>query len=153
MGFFDKLKEQASGLGAQLDDALKGTKTSSTLNALNKQRNEKVMELGEAALDQIRSGALNQEALNAYAQQIFNLEQQIIQVRQEADAAKQAAAAAKMTPPPPPGGAAAPPPPPQAATQPPPPPPAAAAVSNCASCGASIPEGAAFCPNCGAKSS
>jgi hypothetical protein len=158
MGFFDKLKEQASGLGAQLDDALKGTKGSAQLNSLNKQRDELVKQLGSMALDQFRSGALDEAALRAQAEQVFGVERQIIQLQQEIEAQKQAAAAARAAaapgaaaPAPPAGGMQAPPAPPA----PPPPPPAAApaqpATVACAGCGKEIPADAAFCPECGAR--
>jgi DNA repair exonuclease SbcCD ATPase subunit len=142
VGFFDKLKEQASSLGAQIDDAIKGTKTSSSLNALQKQREERVKQMGEMVIAQFRSGALNEQELRPYADQVFELERQIIQVQQEIEAQKQAAAQARMAPPPAPG------------TIPPPPPPGAESAmetATCPSCGTAVPEGAAFCPNCGGK--
>ena len=95
MGFFDKVKEQASGLGAQLDGAIKGTKGSGQLNALNKQREEAVKQLGDTALEQFRAGSLDETTLRAQAEQVFELERQIIQTQQEIEAQKQAAAEAR----------------------------------------------------------
>ncbi len=159
MGFFDKVKEQAQGLGAQLDDAIKGTKGSGQLNALNKQREDLAKQLGNTVCDQFRAGALDEAALRAQAEQVFEVERQIIQAQQEIEAQKQAAAEARAAaaPPPPGAGTAAPPAPPAAAAPPAPPsaapappaPPAAPAGATCPNCGTAVAEGAAFCPECG----
>ena len=157
MGFFDKIKEQASGLGAQLDGAIKGTKGSGQLSTLNKQREDLAKQLGNMVLDQFRAGALDEAALRGTAEQVFEVERQIIQTQQEIEAQKEAAAAARGHRP-----AAArrrhrrprrlrPRLPPR--RQPPPrprprlPPRAAGAV--CPNCNTPVAEGAAFCPECG----
>ena len=179
MGFFDKIKEQASSLGQQLDSALDSTGQKSQINALRKQRGEMVNQLGENLLNQFRQGEVNVEELRPQAEQIFDSERQLIEMENQLEAQKQAAAQARaqqaqapqappgaQAPPPPPGGAqAAPPPPPGGAqaTQPPPPPgaqqsaPAPAAAPQEAgtlsfpSCGSEVPADSAFCPDCGTK--
>lgn|GEM_PF-1080410 len=165
MGFFDKIKEQAQELGAQLDGAIKGTKGTAQLNSLNKQRDDMAKQLGFALLDQFRAGRLDEGALRAEAERIFEVERQIIALQQQIEAEKQAAAAARAASaqaPAPPGAAvpagATPPPPPAAATPAPPPPPpgqpaAAAVVATvaCPNCGRDIPADAAFCPECGTR--
>lgn len=158
MGFFDKLKEQASSIGAQLDQALDGTKQKSQLNSMRKQREGMVTQLGEALLNQFREGQVNAEALRSQVEQVFDLEREMIELERQIEAQKQAAAqaqaqaAAQAQPQagaPAPAAAAAPPPPPPTAAPPPPPPAPAAASTACPSCGSEIPEGSAFCPNCG----
>lgn len=148
MGFFDKLKEQASSIGAQLDQALDGTKQKSQLNSMRKQREGMVTQLGEALLNQFRQGQVNAEELRDQVEQIFGLEREMIELERQIEAQRQAAAqpqaqAAAQAP----TAASAPPPPPPAAAPPPPPP--AAAATACPSCGGEVPEGSAFCPNCG----
>ena len=150
MGFFDKLKEQASSLGSQLDQALDGTKQKGQLNTLRKQRTEMITQLGDALLEQFRQQQVNAEQLNPQVEQIFALERQIIETEQQIEAQKQAAAQAAPQ-------AAAPPAAPQAQAAPPqpptPPPPAAPAAGpkTCPSCSGEVPGDSAFCPNCGAQ--
>jgi len=169
MGFFDKLKEQASSLGQQLDSALDGTGQKSQVNALRKQRDEMVNQLGENLLNQFRQGEVNVEELRPQADQIFDNERQLIELEKQQEAQRQAAAQAKaqqaqaqqaQAPPPPPGTQAAPPPPPPGAQQSAPAPPAApapsaapqeAGTSPCPSCGSEVPADSAFCPDCGTK--
>ena len=174
MGFFDKLKEQASSLGQQLDSALDGTGQKSQVNALRKQRDEMVNQLGESLLSQFRQDELNVEELRPQAEQIFDNERQLIELEKQMEAQRQAAAQAKaqqaqaagaQAPPPPGGAQAAPsPPPPGAQAAPPPPPPGAqqsapapqaapqeAGVISCPSCGSEVPADSAFCPECGTK--
>lgn len=152
MGFFDKLKEQASSLGSQLDQALDSTKQKGQVNALRKQRAELVAALGEALVEQFRQQQVDAESLRPQVDQIFNLEWQIIELEKQIEAQKAAAQAAAPAPPPPGGQPTAAPPPPPA---PPPAPEAAAqptaATVACPSCGGEVPEGSAFCPNCGTK--
>ncbi len=162
MGFFDKLKEQASTLGSQLDQALDGTKQKGQLGSLRKQRGEMVSQLGEGLLEQFRQQQVDAEQLRPQAEQIFDLETQMIELEQQIEAQKQAAA---QGPPPPgaPQAQAAPPPPPgapqaQAAPPPPAPPaapaaetPQAAAGVKCPSCGSDVPADSAFSPNCGTQ--
>jgi phage tail tape-measure protein len=165
MGFFDKLKEQASGLSQQLDSALDSTGQKSQVNALRKQRGEMVNQLGESLLNQFRQGEVNVEELRPQADQIFDNERQLIELEKQIEAQKQAAAQAKAQQapppqaqqaqaPPPPGAQAAPPPPPPGAQQSAPAPPAApqeAGASSCPSCGSDVPADSAFCPDCGTK--
>lgn len=157
MGFFDKLKEQASSLGGQLDQAIGGA-GKGQVGSLRKKRGEMVSELGESLLEQFRQGQVNTEQLQPQVEQIFNVEREIIDTEQQIEAQKQAAAQAKAAQAPPPPGPQAPqaaaPPPPPAPPAPPSPPaaPAATAAATCASCGTEIPGGSAFCPSCGAKS-
>ncbi len=162
MGFFDKIKEQASELGAQLDGALKGTKSAAQLSSLSKQREEMARQLGNFLLDQFRAGGIDEAALRAEAERVFEVERQIIALRQQIEAEKQAAAAARAAaaqPPAPPAAgarAAAPPPPTEApaASHPAPPGPQAAAAEGmvaCAGCGKEMPADAAFCPECGTR--
>lgn len=154
MGFFDKIKEQASTLGSQIDQALDGTKQKSQINAMRKQRGELVAQLGEALLQQFREQQLNVEALRPQVDQIFNLEWEIIEQEKQIEAQKQAAAQAAAAPPPPPSAPAAPPAAPAAPAAPPAPPAAPAAEAGartCPSCGGEVPADSAFCPNCGAK--
>ena len=139
MGFFDKLKEQASSLGGQLDQALDGTRQKSQVGSLRKKRGEMITELGESLVEQFRQGQVNVEELRPQVDQIFSVEREMIEAEQQIEAQRQAAAQAKMAQAP-----AAPPPPP-------PPAPQAAGAAACPSCGTEIPEGSAFCPNCGAK--
>ncbi|MGQ9476269.1 MAG: hypothetical protein ACUVRX_09960 [Actinomycetota bacterium] len=152
MGFFDKLKEQASSLGAQLDQALDITKQKTQIASLRKQRTELVTQLGEALLNQFRQGPVNPEALRPQVDQVFSLEWQIIDLEKQMESQRQAAqqpqapGAAPQVPP----SAATPPAPP--ATAPAPPQPAAqAGPVTCSSCGGEVPVASAFCPNCGAK--
>ncbi len=160
MGFFDKLKEQASGLGAQIQDTISGSKFGGQLNQQQNLRKQQVSDLGEAILNMYRQGGLDQAAVEAQVQQIFDTERQIIATQQAIEAEKQAAAEAKLaaqqaraTAPPPPGGAAAAPPAPPAAAPAPPAPPAPAAetgVRTCPNCGAAVEDpNAKFCPSCG----
>lgn len=157
MGFIDKLKEQASSLGSQIDQALDGTKQKGQIGSMRKQRGEMVAQLGESLLEQFRQQQLDAEQLRPQADQIFNLEWQIIEAEKAVEAQKQAAAAAapqaQAAPPAPPQAQAAPPAPPAppAAPAPPQAPEAATGAATCASCGEEIPEGSAFCPGCGAK--
>ncbi|MBN2026690.1 MAG: zinc-ribbon domain-containing protein [Actinobacteria bacterium] len=156
MGFIDKLKEQASSLGSQIDQALDGTKQKGQLGSLRKQRGEMVAQLGESLLEQFRQQQLDVEQLRPQADQIFNLEWQIIEAEKAIEAQKQAQAAAPAAPqaqaaaPAPPQAQAATPAPP-AAPAPPQAPETSTGAATCASCGAEIPEGSAFCPGCGAK--
>ncbi len=153
MGFFDKIKEQASSLGSQLDQALDTTKQKGQLNALRKQRADLVAGLGEALVEQFRQQQVNAEQLRPQVDAIFNLERQILDLEKQIEAQRVAAAQAPAAAPAPPPAAT--PAPPQATAQAPAPPPPApqpvAAASACPSCGGEVPEGSAFCPNCGAK--
>ena len=152
MGFIDKLKEQASSLGSQIDQALDGTKQKGQVGSMRKQRGEMVAQLGESLLEQFRQQQLDVEQLRPQVDQIFNLERQIIEAEQAIEAQKRAAAVppaapqAQAAPPTPPA-----PPAPPAAPAPPQAPETAAGAATCASCGEEIPEGSAFCPGCGAK--
>lgn len=149
MGFFDKLKEQASILGAQLDQTLDTTKQKTQIASLRKQRTELVTQLGEALLNQFRQEQVNPEALRPQVDQVFSLEWQIIDLEKQVEAQRQAASQAKApvaasqiptqvaTPP------AAAPAPPQPAAQ--------AGPVACPSCGVEVPVGSAFCPNCGSR--
>lgn len=149
MGFFDKLKEQASSISSQLDQALDSTKQKSQLNTMRKQREQMVGQLGEALLNQFRQNQVNPEELRPQVEQVFNLEREMMEVEKQIEAQKQASAQAPpQATAPPPAPATAPPPPPAAAPAPPGTAPAAAAVT-CPSCGGETPEGSAFCPNCG----
>ncbi|MDI6832019.1 MAG: hypothetical protein QME88_11895, partial [Actinomycetota bacterium] len=110
MGFFDKIKEQASSLGSQLDQALDTTRQKGQVNALRKQRGELVARLGEALVEQFRQQQVDAELLRPQVDEIFNLEWQIIELEKQIEeqrAAAQAPAAAAA--PPPPGAAPAPP--------------------------------------------
>ncbi|MDD3719396.1 MAG: zinc ribbon domain-containing protein [Actinomycetota bacterium] len=149
MGFVDKLKQQASSLGSQIDQALDSTKQKGQIGSLRKQRGEMVSQLGEALLEQFRQQQLDVEQLRPQADQIFNLEWQIIEAEKVIEAQKQAAAAA--TPPPQAPAAAQAPPAPPAAAAPAPPQPAQTGTVTCPSCGGEVPTDSAFCPNCGAK--
>jgi phage tail tape-measure protein len=148
MGFFDKLKEQASSLGDQLDSALDSTKQKGQINTMRKQRGEMISQLGESLLEQFRQQNVNAEQLHPQADEIFKLEWQIIETEKQMEAQKQAAAEAKAQPP-----MAGPPAAPPASGPPPAPPapPAAPEGTNCTACGTEIPEGSAFCPSCGNK--
>jgi len=154
MGFFDKLKEQASSLGAQLDQALDSTKQKAQIASLRKQRSEMVAQLGEALLNQFRQDQLDPEALRPQVDQIFSLEWQIIDQEKQLEAQRQAAQQAPAPGAPP---AATPQAPTSAQAAPPPPPPAGApeppqaGVVTCPSCGGEVPAGSAFCPNCGTR--
>lgn len=147
MGFFDKIKEQASSLGAQLDSAIDSSKQKSQVNAMRKQRGDMISQLGDGLLEQFRQGQVDAEGLRPQVDQIFDLERQIIAAEQEMEAQKQAAAAPPAAPAPP--QAEAPPAPPSAPAQPAPA--AAAGVQTCPSCGSEVPGDSAFCPNCGAR--
>jgi len=94
MGFFDKLKEQASSIGAQLDQALDSTKQKSQLNTMRKQRDDMVTQLGEALLNQFRQSQVNPEELRPQVEQIFNMEREMMEVERQIEAQKQAAAQA-----------------------------------------------------------
>ncbi len=147
MGFFDKLKEQASSLGAQLDQVLDTTKQRAQIASLRKQRAEMVIQLGEALLNQFRQGQVDPDSLRPQVDQVFSLEWQIIDLEKQLEAQRQAVPQA-----PSPSAPAA----PQAAPAPPsaaPSPPTATASGPvaCASCGGEVPAGSAFCPNCGAR--
>jgi hypothetical protein len=161
MGFFDKLKEQASSLGSQLDQALDGTKQKGQVGSLRKQREELIAQLGNGLLEQFRQQQVDVEQLRPQVDAIFDLERQIIELEQQIEAQKQAAAQAKAAgqPPAAPQAQAAPPAPPvppqaQAAPPAPPAPPAApqaTGAQTCPSCSSEVPAGSAFCPNCGAQ--
>jgi len=164
MGFFDKLKEQASSLGQQLDHALDSTGQKSQMNALRKQRDDMVKQLGESLLNQFRQGEVNVEEMHPQVEQIFDIERQTIELEKQIEAQRQAAAQAKaqpgpqpQAPQPPPGAQApqpqAPPPPPgsQQGAAPPPAAPQEAGAAVCPSCGSEVPIDSAFCPNCGTK--
>ena len=151
MGFFDKLKEQASNLGGQLDSAMDSTKQKGQVNTMRKQRAELVAQLGESLLEQFRQQNVNAEQLRPEVDGIFSLERQIIETEKQMEAQMQAAAQAKAQqgPPAAPG--------PQVSSGPPPAPPAPPAPpqqsqATCPSCGGEIPEGSGFCPGCGNKS-
>jgi hypothetical protein len=149
MGFVDKLKQQASSLGSQIDQALDGTKQKGQVGSLRKQRGEMIAQLGEGLLEQFRQQQVDAEQLRPQVEQIFDLERQIIEAESAIEAQKQAAAAAPAAPQ---AQAAAPAPPappaPPAAPAPPQAPVAARAVT-CPNCGSEVPDGSAFCPNCG----
>ncbi|MDY6794867.1 MAG: zinc ribbon domain-containing protein [Actinomycetota bacterium] len=155
MGFLDKLKEQASSLGQQLDTALDGTKQKSQVGSLRKNRGELVAQLGEDLLNQFRQGEVDVETLRPKVDQIFGLENQIIEAEKQIEAQRQAAAQAAppVSPPQAAQAQAAPPPPPSSAPQsePAPPPAPVTAVGTCPSCGEQVPGESAFCPNCGSK--
>lgn len=149
MGFFDKIKEQAQELGAQLDGAIKGTKGTAQLNSLNRQREEMARQLGFTLLDQFRTGRLDEVALRTEAERIFEVERQIMALQQQIEAERQAAAAARAASAPSPSAA-----PPVAPPSPPEQPGAAPESSStvvCAGCGKDIPADAAFCPECGVR--
>lgn len=150
MGFIDKLKEQASSLGSQIDQALDTTKQKGQVGSLRKQRGEMVAQLGEALLEQFRQQQLDVEQLRPQADQIFNLEWQIIDAEKAIEAQRQAAAAPPAAPQAP-AAATAPPAPPAPAAPPAPPQATEAETANCPSCGGEVPGDSAFCPNCGAK--
>ena len=148
MGFMDKIKEQASSLGSQLDQALDGTKQKGQIGSMRKQRGEMIAQLGEGLLEQFRQQQVNAEQLRPQVDQIFDLERQIIEAEAAIEAQKQAAAAPPAAPqaqaaPPAPPAPAAPPAPPQA--------PAASGVVTCPKCGGEVPGDSAFCPNCGTQ--
>jgi hypothetical protein len=149
MGFVDKLKQQASSLGSQLDQALDGTKQKGQVGSLRKQRGEMIAQLGEGLLEQFRQQQVDAEQLRPQVEQIFNLERQIIEAEAAVEAQKQAAAA-PPAPPQAPAAPPAPPAPPAAAPAPPQAPVASGAVT-CPSCGGEVPGDSAFCPNCGTK--
>ena len=134
MGFMDKLKEQASSLGSQIDQALDSTKQKGQIGSLRKQRGEMVAQLGENLLEQFRQQQVDVEQLHPQVEQIFNLERQIIEAEKAAEAQRQAAAPppaapqAQAAPPTPPA-----PPAPPAAAVPPQAPAAEAAAATCAS--------------------
>ncbi len=156
MGFFDKLKEQASVLGAQLDQALDVTKQKTQIGSLRKKRQELVTQLGEHLLYQFRENRVNPEELRGLADQIFDLERQIIELEKQVQAQKQATAqaptAAASPPPPGPGQVASPPPPPAMESAPAAPGETVATGPHvCPSCGVEAPADSAFCPNCGGK--
>jgi hypothetical protein len=151
MGFLDKLKEQASNLGGQLDSALDSTKQKGQVNSMRKQRGEMVTGLGESLLEQFRQENVNAEQLRPQVDEVFKLEWEIIETEKQIEAQKQAAAEAKAQGAPMGAPAAAPPGPTQAAPPAPPAPPAAPSGVHCTSCGAEIPEDSAFCPGCGNK--
>ncbi len=156
MGFFDKLKEQASGLGAQLQDTLQGSKFGGQLTQQQNLRKQQVSDLGEAILNMYRAGSLDEAAVQAQVQQIFDTERQIIATQEAIEAEKQAAAEAKLAQqqarqaaaPPPPGAGA-----PAAPAAPPAPPAAPAAeagVRTCPNCGTTLEDpNVKFCPSCG----
>lgn len=155
MGFFDKLKEQAQSLGAQLDQALDTTKQKTQISSLRKKRGEMVAQLGEALLNQFRQNQVNAEGLRPQVDQIFGLEWEIIELEKQVEAQRQAAQAAQpaaqATAPPPPPPASPPPPAPPAPPSEAPAPPRTEAAGACPSCGTEVPAGSAFCPNCGAR--
>jgi hypothetical protein len=147
MGFVDKLKEQASSLGSQIDQALDGTKQKSQVSSMRKQRGEMIARLGEALLEQFRQQQVDPEQLRPQVDQIFNLEWQIIEAEKAIEAQRQAAA----VPPPPAQQPETMPPVPPAPTAAPAPPETSAASDTavCPSCNGEVPGGSAFCPNCG----
>lgn len=155
MGFLDKIKEQASSLSGQLDQALDSTKQKSSINSMRKKRGDMVAQLGESLLEQFRQGEVKAEDLRPQVDQIFDVEREIIDLENSIEAQKQAAAQAKAPQaqtPQAPQAQAAPPPPPPGATQAAPAAPTPAGAAVCSSCGSEIPAGSTFCPNCGAKS-
>jgi hypothetical protein len=147
MGFFDKLKEQASSLGQQLDQALDTTKQKSQLNSMRKRRGEMVSRLGENLLNQFREGEVDVGSLKPEVDEIFKLEWEIVELEKQIQSQAQAAPSAVTPPPtspaPPPAADRAAPAPPQAR--------AAEATPACPSCGKAVPPGSAFCPDCGTK--
>jgi hypothetical protein len=148
MGFVDKLKQQASSLGAQLDQALDGTKQKGQVGTLRKQRGDMIAQLGEALLEQFRQQQVDAEQLRPQVEQIFEVERQIIDAEAAMEAQRQAAAAPPAAPQPP----AAPPAPPTPPAAPAPPQATAeAGAVTCPSCGSEVPSGSAFCPNCGTR--
>ncbi|MEJ5185637.1 MAG: zinc ribbon domain-containing protein [Candidatus Geothermincolales bacterium] len=146
MGFFDKLKEQAASLGAQLDQALDTTKTKAQVASLRKNRADLVGQLGEALLEQFRRDEFDPTSLRQMAEQVFELERQILELERQVEAqrASQPQVVGQVPSQPqqpqvaPAGGFAA---PPEART----------VGDRCPSCGGELPEGSAFCPSCGSK--
>lgn len=146
MGFFDKLKEQAASLGAQIDQALDTTKTKAQIASLRRNRADLVGQLGEALLEQFRKGEFDPTSLRQMAEQIFGLERQILELERQAEAQRASQAQVMGQVPSQPqqaqmasaGGVAV--------------PPEGRAMGNrCPSCGGELPEGSAFCPSCGSK--
>ncbi len=141
MGFLDKLKEQASGVQAQLQDTIRGSNTARQLNTLQGQRKQLSEEMAEAVLDMYRQGGLNQADLETRVQQIFDVERDVLAAQEQMEAERQAAAEAKAAqqqaraegyvPPAPPAGNVP-------------------ATRYCGNCGAGIEDpDVKFCPNCG----
>ena len=142
MGFFDKLKEQAASLGAQIDQALDTTKIKAQVASLRRNRAELVGQLGEALLEQFRRGEFNPGALREQADRIFELERQILELEKQTESTRAVQGPGQVFPQP------------QGAPEPPV---CGGTVSSagqpssvpCPSCGGRVPEGSAFCPYCG----
>lgn len=142
MGFFDKLKEQAASLSAQLDQALDTTKTKAQIASLRRTRADMVVQLGEALLEQFRRGEFDPGTLRHHADRIFELERQILELEKQVETQKAAQAQVPtgvgQIPTPPGGGEEA-----SYGHQP--------AINYCSTCGSQLPEGSSFCPHCGSK--
>lgn len=142
MGFFDKLKEQATTLGAQLDQALDATKTKTQIASMRRKRLEMVANLGEALLEQFRIGKFNVAALQQHAESVFELEKRILELESQVEPQGPVPGARNM-----------------------PHQPAGQRMSSemghefsaaeqsseevCAACGSQVPKVSVFCPQCG----
>jgi DNA-directed RNA polymerase subunit RPC12/RpoP len=144
MGFFDKLKEQAASLGAQIDQALDTTKIKAQMASLRRNRAELVGQLGEALLEQFRRGEFNPGALREQADRVFELERQILELETQTESLQAAQGPGQFSPRP------------QGASEPPADKGTVSSASQpsgvpCPSCGGQMPAGSVFCPYCGSR--
>jgi hypothetical protein len=160
MGFLDQISKTINqGVDRARFEAEKFQRTTriqGELNELNRQINEKMVEMGQRAYDLHRSGQINSATLAELAQKVESLRNSLIGKEEEL---KQAQSEVYVEPPP--GGSSnpaqsvpiederGPAPQPQPQPQPPPQTPPQQAQKFCPNCGFQMPGTAMFCPNCG----
>lgn len=165
MGFLDQISKTINqGVDRarfEADKFQRTTRIQGELNELNRQINEKMVEMGQRAYDLHRSGQITSATLAELAQKVENLRNSLVSKEEEL---KQAQSEVYVEPPAAPGGGAgnaaqsvpieddrgpAQQAPPQAGPAPQPQPAPQQEQKFCPNCGFQMPGTAMFCPNCG----
>ncbi len=130
MDFMDTLKRGVDRAGFELDRFLRANRVRSQLGGLKSQADEEMRQIGERVFEQFQRGDSIHQDLRPYCERIAQLRTDIAQRESELEAINRESA---------PQGPAEP-----FEAEP-------GEPGSCPGCGATAPEGATFCPRCGAN--